>query len=153
MVVQAGVPLPSRVDLPIYRGDNVDAPFRLYSTPDNGVTKNYYDLTGYTGHAQVRRTAGSEVLLELDVAIVLPQTGSDKGKILVTADGDDTEVMPCSCLKWDLELTDPQGGRRTWLRGEADVTCDITIEVLGNLLLDSDGDVLLDSGGLIELDA
>jgi len=127
-VVDAGVPLPSKVDLPIYRGDSINAPFRLYSTPDGGVTKNYWDLTGYTGHAQVRRNVQSaDVLLELTVTVADPQTGSDKGRVTVTADGVDTTDLPVTCAVWDLELANG-ADVRTWLRGEADITGDVTVE-------------------------
>lgn len=121
----AGLPPPAQVDLPVYRGDPVDASFRLYSTPDRGVTKTYLDLTGYTGRAQVRSSADDDVvLLELVVEVADPQEGDLLGVVMISS-GPTGDVPPGFAV-WDLELTPPGGSPRTWLAGAVPVTGDVT---------------------------
>lgn len=124
--VNAGVPEPAVVNLPIYRGDPVYAPFRLYSTDDGGVTKTYFDLTGYEIVAQVRRHPDdTDVLLDLTVTVPT-QTGDDVGRFLVEADELDTADLPAVVARWDCQLTDGDGVRRTWMRGAVPITGDVT---------------------------
>lgn len=128
-VVNAGVPEPAVVNLPIYRGDPVYAPFRLYTTTDGGVTKDYYDLTGYTINAQVRKHPDdTDVLLELTVTVPT-QTGDDLGRFLLEAAETDTAGLPALVARWDVQLTDTGGVRRTWMRGAVPITGDVTREV------------------------
>lgn len=124
--MEAGLPRPADVDLPVYRGDPITAVFRLYSTPDAGITKNYLDLSGYEGRAQIRREADGVLLVELAVAIADPQTGNNRGRFSVNGTAEQTAVLAPGVNVWDLELTPPGGQPRTWMAGAAPVEADVT---------------------------
>lgn len=125
-VPNAGVPAPGEVNLPITRTYPVLAGFRLYTTEDDGVTKDYIDLTGYTGSAQVRAETDSVLLLDLDVAFADPQSGDDLGRLTVAADAENTVDLPVVVAKWDLRLVDGGGVPRRWLKGSAPIVDPVT---------------------------
>lgn len=123
--VQAGYPRPGQVDLPITRTYPVRAAYRFYTSEDDGETKDYIDLTDYEVKAQVRQTPTAELLLELDVEIPT-QTGDDLGKVLVSAEAEDTAALTAMAAEWDLRLVDPDGVPRRWLKGSAPIVDPVT---------------------------
>lgn len=124
--VIGGIPAPGEVDLPITRTYPLVAAFRLYTSEDDGVTKDYIDLSDYTGTAQVRQTPSSSLLLELEVTVADPQTGDDLGKVTLTAAADDTDPLPVVAAEWDLRLVDGDGVPRRWLKGSAPIVDPVT---------------------------
>lgn len=133
--VIGGDPAPGETDLRITRTYPVRQAYRLYTVDldDNGdpipETKEYLDLTGYTGTSQVRQTPSSVLLLELDVEVADPQSGDDLGKVTVSADAEDTTELAPVAAEWDLRLVDPDGVPRRWLKGSAPIVDPVTEEV------------------------
>jgi hypothetical protein len=128
MTVDAGITKPGEVNLRITRTYPVLQVFRLYTTSDGGVTKDYIDLTGYTGEAQVRAHPDGVLLLDLVVVVADPQSGDDAGKVTVSATADDTSGLVERVARWDLRLVDPDGVPRRWLKGAAPIDDPVTEE-------------------------
>lgn len=107
---------PANVQLPLYRGDNYNATFRLrYKNPD-GTSGDYLDLTGCTPLVQIRLRESSPVLVTV-AATILDQTDpATKGGVTIALTGGDTASLP-TLAEWDFQLTHPDNTVLTYLAG------------------------------------
>lgn len=107
---------PTEVALVLHQGDDWEETFAFRSSTDPvGV---YWDLTGWTGLCQIRDAYAddddtTEPLVELAC------TTSDAG-VTVLLTHTQAETLPKKC-KWELQLTNLAGRRRTWIRGPVTV--------------------------------
>lgn len=105
--------LPKRYDINVYQGDTFRFVLRL------GYQGQPTDLTGWTGRCHVKDTQGT-IQSEATVDITNESTGE------ITVDFGDTGQIGAGEHKYDLELTDAGGNRRTYIGGKFIVTEDIT---------------------------
>lgn len=112
---------PIEVSLLLQQGDDWEETFALRSvTDDPGV---YWDLTDWTGACQIRDSfADTDDTVEPLAELVC--TGSEAGMTVLLTSAQST-LLPKRC-KWDLELTNPAGRRRTWLKGPVTVEREVT---------------------------
>lgn len=116
---------PGTYNISHVRGDDFAISFRFktaslitISNPDG-----YFDFTGWTVAAQVRKTKGS-------AAIASPLTatfGGDptEGRVFVSLPDRDVFTKEADMF-WDLQLTDSSDTRRTFLAGTYKVAGDVT---------------------------
>lgn len=120
-------PLPERADLTLYRGDDrvFTFPFEVNVGTEAAPVLEPFDLSGHTALCQIRdgRSKTAALLAELDcevgtgeVVATLPHTESDK-----LPDLDEGESA-----WWDLQLTDGDGLRRTYLFGKVKIQGDVS---------------------------
>lgn len=105
--------LPQRHDITVYQGDT----FR-FNMVFNG-TEDAIDITGWTGKCQVRGTDGA-VVTEANITLTDPEAGT------LEVDFGDTGQVPGGEYKYDIEMTDTGGGKRTYIGGKFIVLEDIT---------------------------
>lgn len=125
MSVTVGRAALAAVDLIIAQGADNAFTFR-YSRDVDGV-RTPIDLTGYTARAQIRRSVGGEVYLDL-TDIVLGSDGTIQMSIghAVT---EDSVWNNRSSGVWDMELTDTAGGVIRFASGAVQVKPDMTRNV------------------------
>lgn len=110
---------PGPHDLHIYQGDDFSKFFRYKA---GGV---YVNLTGWTGHAQMRDAPGGALLGTFTV--VIADQGVALGGFFVEMDDAQTAALvPTTIAVWDLELVNPAGFKRTYLKGAVEVEEDIS---------------------------
>jgi len=117
------------VDIQFRQGDTWSRPFTLGAN-DDSVPPTFipWDLTGWVGHSQIRKTSADsgDSLAELTV-IVDPDQTTNTGKFVVTLDKTASTLLPKNCM-WDIEFTQPDGTRKTYMAGSMTVTREITRE-------------------------
>ena len=111
---------PVKVDLSCTQGDDYSKGFRLR----DGLNA-LYDLTGWTGKAQMRSSTGS-FLAEFTVTI---NQAVAAGVVLVSLTRTVTETIPAATHKWDLEMIDAGGFKQTYLSGDFLVKPQVTKDV------------------------
>lgn len=107
--------LPKRYDLEIYRGDTLDEVIAFKDS--NGVGVN---LTGFTALVEFKE-------LNSETVVATPTTpvnynGNGNVRLYMA----DTSLIPEGSYRWDLQLTDPGGSRRTYIGGVVTVTGDVS---------------------------
>ena len=112
---------PTYVALELQQGDDWEETFKFRVKTDPPLT--YWDLTGWTGACQIRDAVADdddtvEPLAELTC------TASEEG-MTVLLSKEQSLILPKKC-KWDLELTNLAGRRRTWLAGPVTVAREVT---------------------------
>lgn len=108
-------------DLDIERGATF---LRSFYWQSEGVAVN---LTGYTAKMQVRETAASEsVLFEASTANGKIALNVDAGQIDLTITATETAAFEWRTGKYDLELTSPSGIVTRLLRGNVQVSQEVT---------------------------
>lgn len=122
MAITVGRAALAEVNLIISQGADNHYSFR-YSRDVDGETVPV-DLTGYTARAQIRRSAGGELYLDMtDVTL------SDDGVIGITiaaAVTEDPVWDTRSSGVWDLELVSPSGGVVRFASGGVSIVQDVT---------------------------
>ncbi len=105
-------------DLSIIRGDDYQVIITLTRDGDP------FDLTGYTGRAQIRPTTvvGAPLTAEFTVEIDADPT---TGVITCTLDNAVTDTLDAPGL-WDLEITGPDGWVSTVVSGAVTIVPDVT---------------------------
>lgn len=107
---------PIEVPLVLQQGDDWEETFAFRFASEEPET--YWDLTAWTGACQIRDAYADDDDTVAPLA-ELVCTGSAAGMtVLLTKE--QSEPLPKKC-KWELELTNPAGRRRTWLRGPVTV--------------------------------
>jgi hypothetical protein len=111
---------PVEVSLVLQQGDDWEETFAFRATTD--PVGEYWDLTGWTGTCQIRDANAddddtTEPLAELTC------TGSTDG-MTVFLSHEQAQTLPRRC-KWELQLTNPAGRRRTWLKGPVTVNREV----------------------------
>lgn len=109
--------MPGTVALELYRGDWSAWRVRLWEDAERTVP---YDLTGFTAAAQLRDKPGGMQVVDLAVAITLPNI------VDVEMTAELWATAPASGA-WDLEITDPAGHPMTPVAGPVRITPDITV--------------------------
>lgn len=119
---------PSVADLVLYQGDDWSKTYRVGSRVSADDPIVYWDLTGYSGKSQIRKKAGSaDVLAELDFVLGDGQdTDEGAGYFTVSLSAEDSALLPRVCY-WDIELTDLDGKKRTYVAGKVSVTREVTV--------------------------
>jgi hypothetical protein len=85
------------------------------------------NLTGYSAKLQMRETAASEdVLFEASTANGKLEIDGDDGQIDLTITAAETEAFEWRTAKYDLELTSPSGTLTRLLRGNVQVSQEVT---------------------------
>lgn len=116
--------LPATENLSLYRGDSVRLERRLRSVDAEGVSGDYFDLTGCTPKAQIRATAASaDVLIEFDAELTDQTT--TPGGVVLSIDAGLTGSLADKTL-WDFQLTHPDGAVRTYLSGDVTAKGQVT---------------------------
>jgi hypothetical protein len=107
--------LPKRYDLLIYRGDTLDEIFAFKDSGNVGV-----NLTGFTALVEFKE-------LNADTVVVTPtMTVNYNGNGNVRMYMATTNTIPEGEYRWDLQLTDGTGNRRTYIGGKVVVTNDVS---------------------------
>lgn len=111
----------AKVNLVVSQGaDNVYSFRYLAGDPATPV-----DMTGWTGHSQIRAQVGGTVYTELDVDL------DNDGNVTVTlahAVTEDPAWNRYSAGVWDLELTDVSGNIVRFVEGTVKIVPDVTRE-------------------------
>ena len=107
---------PGSYSLVIYRGDTVRRTFHLWDDP---AKTDPTDLTGVACAAQIRIVPGGKLLVDLDLAVTLPNI------IDLTLSAEDSLTLQGNA-SWDLQLTYAGGDVVTVLAGPVIVTIDVT---------------------------
>lgn len=117
---------PSRQDLSLYRGDDVEIPFEFKEV--NGLIKTALNITGYTFKMRIQQKRGATEVLTLSTAAgSIPLTDAANGKMKVVLTAAQTAAFSIDCdMEYDLQWTDAGGKKRTICTGKVTVTKDIT---------------------------
>lgn len=108
--------LPKRYDLEIYRGDTLD---EIISFKDiNGAGVN---LAGFTALVEFKQLT-SETIVATPTMTVNYASVNGNVRMFIS----DTSTIPEGQYRWDLQLTDPGGSRRTYIGGFVNVTGDVS---------------------------
>lgn len=111
--------MPKRYDIEIYQGDTFS--FALVLKQD---TTTVIDVTGWTALAQIKKidTGGAAETPSLDVVV-----GGADGKITISLTDTGTSALQESTqYKYDVQLTDTVGNKRTFIGGKITIVEDIT---------------------------
>lgn len=105
-----GIDIPVH-DIEVARGSAIQ-PLEMTCKDDAG---NPVDLTGWTARAQVRKSYGSALLIDMNPVISDPVNG----KVFLDVSGAETSTVPQGSYKWDLVLVDNLGEiRGVFIRGK-----------------------------------
>jgi len=110
---------PKKINLKVTAGDDIVLPVTVKQDGDP------VDLTDYVFRCQFRESDGTLVydLTEGDGITVYPLLG----KFDIIADGAETIGYDCETeLKYDIDVVNPEGNRRTWIAGICTVSPQIT---------------------------
>lgn len=94
---------PANVPLTIYTGTTF-GPVTLTCRDAEGVL---VDLTGWTAYAEVRKTEGGPVIVDLEPVI----TDAGGGVVTLGLSKEDTAALPVGGYLWDILLQRPTGER------------------------------------------
>lgn len=108
--------LPTNTDLVIYRGDYVE--FFVNFVDDQGAP---LDLTGYTVQAQFRPDYGSTEFVNITAEVT-----DDGSKIRVYIPSALSSSLELESYIWDLQITNSNGDKRTFLTGDVTVLNEVT---------------------------
>ena len=119
--------LPAYQPMSAYRGDTFT--FSLRIVGKNPATGESYllDTTGFTARYQVRETVDSTtVLTAAPITVGISGTGDTATNLTVRIPDTVTATYPHGAnWRYDLELTDPSGRRKTLMFGEFTVMGDV----------------------------
>lgn len=107
--------LPKRWDIDIYKGDTFDVTVNFKDSGDVGV-----DLTGFTGLVEFKDD--TEAVVATPTVTVNYNSVDGAVRIFLA----DTTVLDEGAYKYDLQLTDGAGKKRTFIGGIVNVTGDIS---------------------------
>jgi hypothetical protein len=107
--------LPKRYDLEIYRGDTLDEVIAFKDSLGGGV-----NLTGFTALVEIKQLNSETVVAT--PAMTVNYNGNGNVRMYIA----DTSIIPEGQYRWDLQLTDGGGSRRTYIGGEVNVTGDVS---------------------------
>jgi hypothetical protein len=102
----------------VERGATFSFPFLVRNTDDNSV----FDLTGFTGQAQVRETPQGKLIADMACPITV-----GTGLVSPTIDPDDTVVLRLGIFHWDLFIRSSTRSIRL-LQGQAKVVDTVSRE-------------------------
>jgi hypothetical protein len=110
---------PKRFDLEVYQGDTFT--FNLVLKGNGGTP---LDISGWTGIAQIKKadgSAGETPSLDLEI-------GGTDGIIQISLTGTETSALEPESgpYKYDVQLTDTAGNKRTFIGGTIVITEDIS---------------------------
>jgi hypothetical protein len=105
-----------------YRGDTF---IRNFTVTDNEDPPVAIDLTGYSARLQVRESATKEAVLDISTTDHISITGVDNNVISINVPDSKTS-FPAKTYLYDLELISAGGIRTTYLKGNFELTQDIT---------------------------
>lgn len=108
---------PKVVDLSLYQGDDFEQSFRF------GTEDEPYNLTGFVPQAQIRKKPGSTGS-PLATFICTVPTPTD-GLVLIRLVAAASALLPKTCA-WDLQLVDPNGDTKTYIKGAVAVGREVT---------------------------
>jgi len=111
---------PIEVALVLHQGDDWEETFAFRHKSDPPGT--YWDLTGWSGTCHIRDSYADDDDTVEPLA-VLTCTPSTAGMTVFLSSGQ-AATLPKRC-RWELELTNPAGRRRTWLRGPVTVNREV----------------------------
>lgn len=117
-------------DIYVYRGDSFDFFFTVYNRVWDAGTSTYVrgtakDLTGWTGISQIRATEdAAEPLVNMTVTIT--DQAVTPGGVLISMTPVQTQPLPTTGGKWDVQLTSNTGAVRTFYRGAVLVDKDVS---------------------------
>lgn len=109
----------------IRRGDTFKIGFRLAHMDDDGNPVYDYNFTGWTGKAQLRRSANL-VTVELEFDVAIADQSLSPGLVWVTAAADDTAALDIESGVYDVQLTSPTDEVMTIAEGDAEIAQDVT---------------------------
>ena len=123
--------IPATYDIEVYQGDDYDLPLRIRETNPDGSAAGYKDLTGYTVTAQIRSAASASTILATFTTTIADQNDATNGLGLVTLslDHDTTAGLAATTAApavWDVQLVDPAGKVKTYLRGGVTIDAQVT---------------------------
>ena len=107
----------SKLNLNIEQGATFSLGLEL--TDDNGVT---FDLGGYTGRSQMRKSHSSLNFVELDVSI----TNITGGNITISKSATATSVITAGRYVYDVEIFNNAGNVKRIIEGVATVLPEVT---------------------------
>jgi hypothetical protein len=106
-----------KADLSVYQGD--DCAWVVLVTLEDGTTPA--EITDYTAQAQIRRNVAQDDPVIVDTFSAVVQSPD----VLLALTHDQTKLL-CGRYVWDLQLTSPAGAITTILRGNVNVTAEVT---------------------------
>lgn len=109
--------LPKRYDLEIYQGDTLDEVISFKDSLGAAV-----DLTGFTALVEFKELNSETVVATPSTPVNYLTNGNVRMYIA------DTNTIPEGEYRWDLQLTDASGNRRTYVGGKVIVTGDVSDE-------------------------
>jgi hypothetical protein len=107
--------LPKRWDIDLYKGDTFDVTVNFKDASNAGI-----DLTGFTGLVEFKDD--TEAVVATPTVTVNYNAVDGAVRILLA----DTTVLDEGTYKYDLQLTDSGGSKRTFIGGLVNVTGDIS---------------------------
>jgi hypothetical protein len=107
--------IPNNVDIVLYQGDDFSLDVSLVTEQDIVIP-----LDGFTAKCQFRRTYEAESAIEALVTI-----DSDTSVLNVFVSNEITSLMSGDYI-YDLEVTDPNGRKKTYLAGDVHVVPEVT---------------------------
>ncbi len=112
----------------VYRGDTFEFSLRIVGKHPTTGEAYLLDTTGFTARYQVRETVDSTtVLTAAPTTVGIQGTGDTATNLTVRIPESVTATYPHGAnWRYDLELTDPSGRRRTLMYGEFTVMGDVS---------------------------
>lgn len=115
---------PGTHHLTLYQGDTFKMDLRLREIDETGTPAGYIDLTGYTGLAQIRDSAGSDDIAASFVVTVKDQVAERGGVSLFLAASESASLERSGV--WDFQLTSPSNEVTTYLAGSVKVLQEVS---------------------------
>lgn len=117
--------LPAFVPIRLYKGDTLRLVVTVYAK--SGSTRTPVDLTGYSAKMEIRKGATGALVLSLTngSGLTLNYGGSD-GQILIHDTAGALDSQTTAVYQTDLQMTDPDGVVRTYIRGTLQIIQDVT---------------------------
>lgn len=113
--------LPTNFDIELYKGDYFPLTITLVVPVGNNTAP--LNLTGYTGHAQIRANFGTEAIYPFTVSIPTPANG----KVELVLPSSVSAGIPAGGYVWDFQVREPSGNIRTYLAGDVTVFNEVTL--------------------------
>jgi hypothetical protein len=126
--------VPATRDITIYRGDSFSLFVRIRSKVFNEMTNAfepgpYQNLTGLTGRAHIRATAGPDGDLLAEITCTIPDQAvpENHGSVLLTMTPAQTAAINRAGV-WDFQLENAdRSDVRTYLRGRVTIEEEVTV--------------------------
>lgn len=121
------MPLPGRLDLTIYQGDDFDRDFLVEEIVDDEIVPVDFTFHDVSSFVRSHATSGKVLaIFDVDWLEDGEESGRENGKFNLSLSSQETSTLPQYCV-YDIQTTDTLTGRtKTWVYGKIRVIRQVT---------------------------